>query len=521
MFIVCLLFNHSFLTIINIYSLLRGLAVEAPAVEGVPAITPLALWRGVGCEADAGLLALAEAEVEGADGVDGAGEVDVEVGAAGADGHGVAGPVEGAGGAEVETALVASGEGHGAVGAAELDGLVAAVRGDDGGRGAVADGDAGEGGADEVVAAGPLDDIGPSGLDGRGLLEVEVERAVGGEAGLVAAVVAVGVHLHERAVGAEKGRHLRGGHREGQAERVPLVVLVEGAAQEHDVTGLAVGEGGDALGVAESSGGDDGGVVVVEDGGAAGGGGLGDAGHERLAVEVADAAGDVVGVCSAAVPQRLAVLHLEPIAIVGETLAKGGDVVGGAGPAEGDGLVICLDAVTSRAGGVDDATKDGDIATGIDGRRRNPRVFDIQCAVALLLAVDGEVTSDFDSAAFVANAERLAVAEDEVDIFADELEHAGDGGVAADHIPAGGAGGAKGDVAAAVGDGRVVAALLLDAVAVEIGDDGQELVEVYGDVVCGHGERRAVDDFGGLVLVVGIGGGEAGPLSRGHHAVVG
>lgn len=149
---------------------------------------------------------LAEAEDEGAD-VGGTREVHVEVGAAGVDVVvavgivGGVGVVEGVRGAEEEVALVIRCQGDGAVGADELDGAEAAVRGCDGVAGlclaAVVDSDAAEDRAEDVVAVRPLHDVGPSGHNRRGILEVEVEGAGGGiEARHVAAVVAVGVKFH-------------------------------------------------------------------------------------------------------------------------------------------------------------------------------------------------------------------------------------------------------------------------------------------------------------------------------------
>ena len=246
----------------------------------------------------------------------------------------------------------------------------------------------------------------------------------------------------------------------------------------------------------------------------------GDAGLQCLAVEGADAASDGAAEDLAAVPQRLAVLHLERGASVGTIIASGGDAVSGAGPAEGDGFgptIACVDASGSRASGVDDAAENDDVAKGIDGKHVISCAYGIQGTVALLLAVDGEVTTD--NADFIA-VERRAVAEDEVDVVVPDLEIAGDGGVAADHVPAGGAESTEGDIAATAGDGRVVTALLLDAVAVDVGEDGQELVAVYDDIICGHGERRAVNEFGGLVHVAAVGGGKAGPLSCGNRVVV-
>ena len=68
----------------DIYALLRGLAVEFAAVERVPVITPLALWRGVGGEAYTRLCAVEE-ELVGVGIVCGEAVEQLEVCAAGVD----------------------------------------------------------------------------------------------------------------------------------------------------------------------------------------------------------------------------------------------------------------------------------------------------------------------------------------------------------------------------------------------------------------------------------------------------
>ena len=164
----------------------------------------------------------------------------MEVGTEGIDGHRGVGIVERAdililgvlSKSEVEVAPVTARKRHGVVDASELDGAESTVRGGDGGSGGAGHGDTVERGIHDVVAACPLDDVGLAGLNGGGVLEIEVEGAVGGEASLAIVVLIVlvgagGIEFHQR--GSCEGRTIER-DREGQAEGVPVAVLEERAA---------------------------------------------------------------------------------------------------------------------------------------------------------------------------------------------------------------------------------------------------------------------------------------------------
>ncbi len=592
----------------DVQSGLRGLGLELAAVEGVPSGAPLPCRGGAGGGvgnylAYSRLLAgVAEVEVEGAGGVRvggvaaGQAVAELEVGAEGAEPVAVgAGPVELVGGAQVEVDSGVGVDSGGAVGADEGDVGVIGGGGVVGGC-VIGDGHAGEygilqvvgvgvGGVDggeviggHVVGDGPLHDVGDAGLDGGGGQELEVERAglsiEAGVAGLAVAEGHEGGSFEWRAVELVTALGFPVADAEGQAERVPCAVLVEGAAHEHDVVGGAVGgEGGDAVGVAVAVG--QSGVVVIEDGGAVVGGAL-DVGDERLAVELGRIVVDGADAEDfAAVIEALAVGDVHGFAVA-RGVAAGRDVVGGAGPAEGDVAVIGTDAVLVAgggdlaagdgdaavgldasavgAGGVDGAAVDGDVAVsidaiavgagGVDGAAADDDIAvvmedagvgggDVEGAGAESLAVDGQgAVVAIDACAIAGHAHGLAVGEDDVHVVvAVNLVAVAD--VGADEVPRLLSVLAEAALRAVEGDGAggigsSVLSVAEDAVGVDVADaDGlagaAQLVagrEADGDVLVGHGERRAAERCAarGAVVAVLVAEGRVGGAVRERQA---
>ena len=169
---------------------------------------------------------------------------ELEVSAVGADGHGGVGVVEVVLGTEVELGVVARAtDGERGTGASEGEHV-----GDGGVVSGGAEGNAAEDGVLDFLVGGiPLDDERRTGRDFFGDDEFQRQRRAVEPAGHR-------VQRHGLNVVGVEG-FVRGAHVEGQAEGVPVAVLVEGAAGEDDVLAAAL------------VGGDDGGVVkAVEQG---------------------------------------------------------------------------------------------------------------------------------------------------------------------------------------------------------------------------------------------------------------
>ena len=454
-----------------------------------------------------------------------------------ADGHGLLGIVEGVGATEVELGVVAVvGDGDGGVGAGEgehaLDGGV--IRG-------VADGHALEYGVGDVGAAlVPLDDEGLAGGDGRGVVEVQGQRAVG-------EVARRGVERHGLHVVAAEGAARRADV-EGQAEGVPRAVLVEGAAAEDDVGGLAVVEGVDAVGVLHV-----GVTVVVEEHVHA---------HELQAVQLAQVADGTFGEDFGAVPHGLAVGYCYGAAVGGAD-AAGGDAVVGAGPAEGDGGAAAgrgVDAGGVGGGGgelsAEDAVRYADdgagfIAVGGDGEGAAQEgdvgadaihpgagggggnadvaavllvvgnIDAIRCAVVAegagvvveALAVDGKVVVSCDALRVAVEGHGLAVGEDEGDVVV-EVDSVGVGDVGADVVGAGGeayAATPTHGLMSVEGYGLcglcgAVGCHVADLVLLSVAEEGGG-VDADGHVLVGHGECGAAEGAcaGGVAVLVAEG----------------
>ncbi len=227
--------HHVFFAVVDVDAVSRRLATETATVEGVPVITPLSLWRGAGGEADArGRLPVAEVEHEGADTsslVSGCDATELEVGALGADADFALRIVERVVGAEIEDGAVAGIESQLLVGAHEGDGGALVVH-----RNLVVAQVIGEGDAEEqdiceveTEIVFPLDEVGLTRLDVRGIGEGEHQRARG------AVERSIG-HLLQR--GSCEGRAADVLHIEGQADRVPVAVHVERPVSEAHITSL-------------------------------------------------------------------------------------------------------------------------------------------------------------------------------------------------------------------------------------------------------------------------------------------
>ena len=243
----------------------------------------------------------------------------------------------------------------------------------DGRRFGAADGDASEYGilyvtglrVGLVVTVGfcPLHDVWRSGLNGRQVV-AEVQRQCA-----VVEVRCRGIQfLHCGPLQRSAVEVIDG---EGQAERVPCAVLVEGAALEGDVIDLAVG------------GGDGGGVVGgVAEGEAAV---VGSQGH---AVGDADTVVVVAVFVAVLVVERLALSDVHGF-VAANVVAAGLDEVGGAGTAEGDVALKGTDAADVAVGG-DLAAVDGDVAAGIDA-------IAVDAGGGDLAAVDGDPAFGIDA----------------------------------------------------------------------------------------------------------------------------